>query len=42
MNNYFVIKLDEIIKEPLYNSFIDTAHTNKIGSKKLLKLFTHI
>ncbi len=38
MNNYFVIKLDEIIKEPLYNSFIDTAHTNKIGSKKIAKI----
>jgi len=38
INDYFVIKLDEIIKEPLYDSFIDTAHTNEAGSKKIAKI----
>lgn len=37
-NNYEIIKLDELITAPLNNSFIDTIHTNKKGSKEISKV----
>ena len=37
-NNYDIIKLDELINSPLYNSFIDTVHTNKKGSEEISKV----
>ena len=37
-NNYNVIKLDELIMSPLSNSFMDTIHTNKKGSKEIAKI----
>jgi lysophospholipase L1-like esterase len=36
--NYKIIKLDELIKSPLQNSFIDEIHTNKNGSEKLSRI----
>ncbi|WP_440924063.1 SGNH/GDSL hydrolase family protein [Candidatus Pelagibacter sp.] len=37
-NDYHIIKLDEIITNPLNNSFIDTVHTNKKGSEEISKI----
>ena len=37
-NNYDIIKLDELISSPLNNSFVDTAHTNKKGSKEISEI----
>ena len=37
-NNYSIIKLDELIDQPLNNFFMDTVHTNKFGSEKLSKI----
>ena len=37
-NNLEVIKLDELVKSPLNNSFIDTVHTNKKGSVEISKI----
>ena len=37
-NNYTIVKLDELIKSPLNNSFIDNVHTNKNGSEKIAKI----
>lgn len=37
-NDYDIIKLDELITSPLNNSFIDTVHTNKKGSKEISKI----
>ena len=37
-DNYDIIKLDELINSPLYNSFIDTVHTNKKGSEEISKV----
>ncbi|WP_023648937.1 hypothetical protein [Candidatus Pelagibacter ubique] len=34
-NDYDIIKLDELITAPLNNSFADTVHTNKKGSKEI-------
>tara|TARA_B100000989_G_scaffold295915_1_gene278000 strand:- start:2406 stop:3449 length:1044 start_codon:yes stop_codon:yes gene_type:complete len=37
-NDYHIIKLDEMITNPLNNSFIDTVHTNKKGSEEISKV----
>jgi len=37
-NNLHIIKLDEIVNEPMTDSFIDEIHTNKNGSLKISKL----
>ena len=42
-NNYKIVKLDELIKSPLNNSFVDDTHTNKDGSEKIAKiLYPHL
>ena len=42
-NNYDIIKLDELITYPLVDSFVDTVHTNKKGSKEVSKvLYPHL
>ena len=37
-NNFDIIKLDELIKEPLINSFVDEVHTNSKGSEKIANI----
>tara|TARA_B100000902_G_C27224117_1_gene871241 strand:- start:121 stop:1170 length:1050 start_codon:yes stop_codon:yes gene_type:complete len=37
-NEYDIIKLDELIKEPLINSFVDQVHTNSNGSEKIANI----
>jgi len=37
-NNYEIIKLDEIIKMPINNGFVDEVHTNEKGSLEISKI----
>ena len=37
-NNYEIIKLDELVMEPMPDSFIDEIHTNKSGSLKIANI----
>ncbi len=36
--NYKIIKLDELILQPLNNSFVDEIHTNEKGSSEIAKI----
>tara|TARA_A100001011_G_scaffold167312_1_gene176125 strand:+ start:1335 stop:2390 length:1056 start_codon:yes stop_codon:yes gene_type:complete len=37
-HNYPIIKLDELILQPLNNSFVDETHTNEKGSSEIAKI----